>query len=221
MKNEVVDFGIRCCEHVSRVTALTELENVKLITNVQWDVSGFIGTYKDKLILTFQGSDSNIDWSKVNFKFWKKIIPYDNTNPKIKVHAGFINAYKSVRNEILQSFLSSNKKELWCFGHSLGGAMATLASLDIQYNFPGVLIKVVTFGCPRVGNKYFANSYSHRVPDNTRIINGNDPVTRLPPPLCNYRHIGKYVHVGEKRHWWIFWKVGDHNLLKYKSNIQE
>lgn len=219
MEKEIIEFGIKCCEHVSKVTALTELENIRLISNAEWDVAGFIATQGNKIIITFQGSNSSIDWTKVNFKFWKKIIPYNNTNPKIKVHAGFISAYKSVRDEVLKLVSAYDKPEIWCFGHSLGAAMATLVALDVQYNFPGKTIKAVVSGSPRVGSKRFSESYNRRVPDTIRIVNGNDPVTRLPPPLFNYRHIGKYLHIGSKRHWWVFWKVDDHNLLKYKSNV--
>jgi len=186
---------------------------------VAWDTEGFIGMYDEKVILTFKGSDSDIDWWKVNFRFWKKIIPYDNVNPQILVHAGFINAYKSVRDELLKYVRESGAKEIWCFGHSLGGAMATLASVDFQYNFPGVQVKVVTFGSPRVGNSQFEKSFRHRVPDYIRIVNSNDLVPRLPPQLFNYSHVGEYLHVGSTYRWWKFWGVSDHDLGKYKANI--
>jgi len=206
---------------VNQVTSLGEISNPQLFANAEWDTEGFLGVYKDKLIVTFQGSDSSIDWGKVNFRLWKKVIPYNNVNPKILVHAGFINAYKSVREFLLIRVKESGLKEVWCFGHSLGGAMATLASVDFQYNFPGLAVKVVTFGSPRVGNKAFQTSYMHRVPENIRVVNGNDPVTRLPPKPFGYEHVGECLHVGDKFRWWKFWGARDHNLNKYKDNIQQ
>lgn len=217
----IIDLALRCCENVSRVTSLGEISGPQLFSNVEWDTEGFVGTYGDKLIVTFQGSNSSIDWKKVNFRFWKKIIPYNNVNPKILVHAGFINAYKSVRDFLLTQVKESGLKEVWCFGHSLGGAMATLASVDFQYNFPGLVVKVVTFGSPRIGNKAFQASYTHRVPENARVVNGNDLVTRLPPKMFNYEHVGECLHVGDKYRWWKFWGSADHDLGKYKDNIQK
>ena len=44
-----------------------------------------------------------------------------------------------------------------------------------------------TFGSPRVGNAAF----SRTVPRNSyRFVNNNDIVTRLPPPIAGYEHVG-------------------------------
>ena len=51
--------------------------------------------------------------------------------------------------------------KVMCTGHSLGGAVATLAAHDIV-TFCGVAperISCYTFGCPRVGNHAFAAEY--------------------------------------------------------------
>ena len=51
--------------------------------------------------------------------------------------------------------------EFYITGHSLGGAVSLLASLDILTNYydkiGSRLKRVYTYGCPRVGNQYFAN----------------------------------------------------------------
>lgn len=41
-------------------------------------------------------------------------------------------------------------------GHSLGGAIAEIDSLFFALNIPGVSIKTMTYGTPRVGNLEFA-----------------------------------------------------------------
>ena len=48
-------------------------------------------------------------------------------------------------------------------GHSLGGALATLAALDIKRKLPGLKLRVYTFGSPRTGNHAFAAEYIHQV----------------------------------------------------------
>lgn len=47
-------------------------------------------------------------------------------------------------------------------GHSLGGAQATLAALDIvhELQIPREHLCVYTFGAPRVGNHMFATLYN-------------------------------------------------------------
>ena len=58
-------------------------------------------------------------------------------------------------------------------GHSLGGALATLAAYDIrrELNVPRCSIVCYTFGAPRVGNYTFAHDYNQMVPNTWNIIN--------------------------------------------------
>lgn len=44
----------------------------------------------------------------------------------------------------------------YVIGHSMGGALAHLAALDIRSRFGGADLHVFTFGAPRVGNAVFA-----------------------------------------------------------------
>jgi hypothetical protein len=52
--------------------------------------------------------------------------------------------------------------QVYCTGHSLGGAVASLAAFDIarECKISPQRIKLYTFGCPRLGNRSFANEYS-------------------------------------------------------------
>ena len=62
-------------------------------------------------------------------------------------------------------------------GHSLGGALATLAAYDIQQALvkqgqqQQVEVVCYSFGAPRTGNHAFARDYNHMVPDTWSIIN--------------------------------------------------
>jgi len=71
--------------------------------------------------------------------------------------------------------------------HSLGGALAILASADIKLHF-GKVNYVYTFGQPRVGNSQFAAFYDNLVPQTFRIINYADLVVHLPPAKFGFRH---------------------------------
>ncbi len=61
-------------------------------------------------------------------------------------------------------------------GHSLGGALATLAAYDIRKQLQEggrqcVEVVCYSFGAPRTGNHAFARDYNHVVPDTWSIIN--------------------------------------------------
>ncbi|MDR0293902.1 MAG: lipase family protein [Oscillospiraceae bacterium] len=170
-----------------------------MIDNPQSGVQYFLRRDGDTLWITFRGSDSPRDW-KTNLSVCKKGIPYDNTETKIRVHTGFLNAYKStcVRSLILAE-ITPDTHYIKISGHSLGAALAVLCAVDVQYNFPGRDIEVFLFGCPRVGNRAFALSYNKRVDKTVRVENGNDIVTKVPPALWGYRHVGARLHVGAPR----------------------
>ena len=61
-------------------------------------------------------------------------------------------------------------------GHSLGGALATLAAYDIRQELvrrgqQEAQVVCYSFGAPRCGNHAFARDYNHLVPDTWSIIN--------------------------------------------------
>lgn len=61
-------------------------------------------------------------------------------------------------------------------GHSLGGAVATLAAYDIQNSLANDIssnVEVIcySFAAPRTGNHAFAREYNAKVPDTWSVIN--------------------------------------------------
>ena len=189
-----------------------------MVDNPRSGVQYFLRRHDDTLRITFRGSDSPVDW-KTNLSFWKKTIPYDNTESKIRVHSGFLNAYKSpcVRDLVL-SETARGVHFIKITGHSLGAALAVLCAVDVQYNRPGADVEVVLFGCPRVGNKAFALSYNKRVNKTVRVENGNDVVTKAPPAIFGFRHVGAELHVGFPR-LPLFARANDHYPHKYYAGL--
>ena len=65
--------------------------------------------------------------------------------------------------------------QIYCTGHSLGGALATLAAYDISRAMEWVAkpVKVIcyTFGAPRIGNYAFAETYNKLVPETWNVVN--------------------------------------------------
>lgn len=189
-----------------------------MIDDTQSEVQCFLRRSGDVLWITFRGSDSSKDWL-TNLTFWKKTIPYDNTDTKIRVHTGFINAYKTpaVRENILAA-ITDGIHYIKISGHSQGAALSVLCAVDIQYNYPDRDIEVTLFGCPRVGNRAFMLSYNKRVDKTIRVENGNDIVTKVPFAFMGYRHVGAKIHVGALRHPFHF-SAHDHYQHEYYSRV--
>jgi hypothetical protein len=103
------------------------------------------------------------------------------TNDIGSVHQGFYLDWNTVALDIAKE----NTPLIIC-GHSLGGALATLAAMTFD---PVNVLEVVTFGCPRVGDAAFAAAYAPLVPQTTRLVFRDDPIPLLPFPQWGYRHV--------------------------------
>ncbi len=121
-----------------------------------------------------------------------------------RVHAGFLAHYNAVRDQALQALRRELKKHflpLQVTGHSLGGALAQLAALDIVTNLQDALhgsdVCLYTFGSPNVGNAAFANLVNSKVPNFWRVENDGDPVCII--PQCFYSAAGTKVTVDSDR----------------------
>lgn len=108
--------------------------------------------------------------------------PGDEAPPSDAASDGFILPYlRRIRSD----------QAVWFTGHSLGGALATLAAARFHRG-EAPAQGLVTFGSPRVGDAAFAATYP--VPA-VRFVNDNDVVTQVPWPLAmiDYRHVGTHV----------------------------
>ena len=189
-----------------------EDHNTEKSTDTQWTLK-----YIDNVIyIAFAGTDSLKDIC-MNVEIAKQIIPYDNTDSNIRVHSGFIKAYKSVRDQISHIVkailpICMQEPKIFISGHSLGGAIALLCAIDIQYNF-NIEPYTFTFGQPRVGNAEFAKSTVKRLFNYFRFVNGDDTVTMF--PKLGYYHCPKLVEIGNKSKWKLF-SFEDHKMNNYK-----
>ena len=102
-----------------------------------------------------------------------------------RVHAGFVNALDEVWAGISGALLDhkSAGRQLWLTGHSLGGALATLATARL-----GRIAGLYTYASPRVGDAEFAASLAYI--NTARFVHANDLVPRMPPRRLGYEHAG-------------------------------
>ncbi len=136
-----------------------------------------------------------------------------------KIHAGFNEAFNEVAIDI-QNTLDEERyshKPLFITGHSLGGALATVATK--KFHPKAGIAACYTFGAPRVGDDEWVCSIKSPI---YRIVNAADPVTMLPPGAFTVNalawgsglipHFGKgmrklllskfggYLHAGDMRY---------------------
>lgn len=177
-------------------------EKTTLCSDLCSDIPGT----KHTLVIAFRGSQQIQDWF-TDFNAWHTTFPYDNFASTIQVHKGFITAYKSIRYQI-QAIMAECKSSLdrvVVCGHSLGGALAQLCAVDIQYNY-GIYIECYPSGSPAVGNKAWAVSYNKRIPNTTRTYMRNDVVSTLPPKRFG-RRLGGYTQVKQP------WAIGPYDFF--------
>eukprot|EP00871_Galdieria_phlegrea_P000331 jgi/Galph1/1299/GphlegSOOS_G6073.1 len=88
---------------------------------------------------------------------------------------------------------------IYMTGHSLGGALATLAAGELAFRHRDWNIHMYNFGSPRVGNAEFANQYNQLVPHSFRIVNDTDIIARIPRSHnFEYFHVGRTVLINQK-----------------------
>ncbi len=107
------------------------------------------------------------------------------------VHRGFLGAFEEISDRLDAIVRAkSPRQRVWLTGHSLGGALATLAAAHLD---PSVIEGVITFGSPRVGDRAFVIS----LPESklTRYVHRDDWVATVPPTLLGYTHAGKLISV--------------------------
>ncbi|MBD2114127.1 MULTISPECIES: lipase family protein [Cyanophyceae] len=177
----------------------------------------------DRLYIVFRGSDKSIDWMN-NVQFRQQVYPYGDGNTEVKFHQGFMTAYFAVRKQLLDAMEKFVGQHVIVTGHSLGGALATIAALDIQYNLGGkrdLSFEVYTFGAPRVGNRAMVESYNGRIPNSYRFIYGWDIVTRIPRTWQGFDHVEKAIQLGSRWTWQVLSRrFSDHSIDGYIADLE-
>ncbi|RKT88539.1 triacylglycerol lipase [Saccharopolyspora antimicrobica] len=114
------------------------------------------------------------------------------------VHEGFSRALDSIYSQVrdaVQRFRDA-EQTLWFTGHSLGGALAMLASARMYFESPQLLPDgVYTFGQPRTCDRFLAGPYDDAFPSRVfRFVNNNDLVAQLPPEP--FHHVAAIRYFG-------------------------
>lgn len=138
--------------------------------------------------LAFRGSTNMENWL-TNFSAGLAGTQVGGLRECGMVHSGWQDAYLSLREEMLATIdasLASLGVEpigqaiiAWVTGHSLGGALATLAAYDLASS-RGYSVRCVLWASPRIGDAEFVAAFQSVVPRTARFVNKFDFVSRLP-----------------------------------------
>ncbi|WP_168121749.1 lipase family protein [Paenibacillus sp. HB172176] len=164
------------------------------------EVFGFIAESPEQIVVAFRGTRTFQD-NESDQDLYQ--VPYPFVEAAGKTHRGFTSIYASARDELLAqiSRLSADKR-LAIAGHSLGGALAVLAAVDIALNSDFESPVVYTYGSPRTGDPAFTERFNGIVPNSFRVANVHDIIPTLPdrvypPPFTlnglYYQHVKKKV----------------------------
>ncbi len=186
------------------------LDNVQIDLMDSDDIKFISGITKSKenkaVVVAFRGTDTfdnaltdaNSDMDDVNMdkqkcKVDKTVVDaYDYQESGCRVHSGFNKYYNKLQQKLKQrinTLLASDNsiKHIIFTGHSLGGAIATLAVPDVsrwleENGNTHIERSLITFGSPRVGNAQFAHyvDVEAKLKENFRVTYNKDPVTCVP-----------------------------------------
>ena len=136
-------------------------------------------------VLAFRGTQQVKDWL-TNLDAVTTPVTSSHGDTLGDVHKGFKQAYCAVHDRIGELLIGDEDLPLFITGHSLGGALATLATWYLRGDS---LAACYTFGAPRVGNAGLMDRFRTPI---YRIVNGVDPVPFVPPsdPAVSF---GKHV----------------------------
>lgn len=137
------------------------------------------------LFIVFRGSDSVCDLMN-NLNIVPR--PFKNAG---KIHAGYYDYYKAVESPLMAYVKKTAHRlqQIVVTGHSLGGACAVLASLEVTQYIANVTC--ITFGTPPMADESFLEVQSRLVPDTHRVFNIEDWAPKLPIP--GLHHVGKPI----------------------------
>jgi len=165
-------------------------------SDIEYGTQGF-SLVKDKILFfVFRGTNDTQD-AIVDLKCYRsQLLPEDK---KILVHTGFLQQFNSIKGSLEKTVEKYNGKidSIRCIGHSLGGALATLASGHLG-NIYNTKLPIVchTFGSPRVGNYAFTKWYSTYVSFTVRCVNFQDPIPQVPFSMF-YHHVSDALFISD------------------------
>jgi len=177
---------------------------------------GFALTSSTYNVIALRGTQSDFEWT-LDATIPQVPVPLvwysDGKFQFAKVHLGFLIFFAMLADQILAAAKQFNPA-LPCLvtGHSLGGALAVLASPALRLITSLQTVQMYSYAGPRVGDPAFVDAYNFWVPQSYRVVNLADLIPMLPPSQIFH---WQYGDVGQE---WSFLNqsgnvAGNHALI--------
>ncbi|MBE6649037.1 MAG: lipase family protein [Ruminococcaceae bacterium] len=166
----------------------------------------------------FQQSNGKTDWMN-NFDFPSKA--YKGMDIPWRCHRGFLKVWKSILPYVEKLLKTSSFESAVVVGYSHGAALSALCFEYVWYNYPDIRNNLYgfSFGSPRIF--YGKRNYSflkERFSKYINVINSDDIVTKVPPSILGYRHMGKLLYIGRDKK---FFSINAHRAESYRESLKE
>jgi hypothetical protein len=149
------------------------------------------------------------------------------TTNKHGIHSGYYkHAVECIHDYKLFDLMTSANvdKPIVLSGYSLGAASAMVVLHEFMKEHAALnkQIELVLFGCPRVGNRTFHDSFMSLCKDIPMVSfeNGNDIVCRMPSVWIGYRNVVPTTPLKAKYDG-IISSVFNHHIDRYVQNIKQ
>lgn len=165
---------------------------------------GLIFFHNDTAFIVFRSTERKLNDWMTNLNSRQTDCPYTEG----RVHRGFLEAFEAIvieEGENLPAFeevierLQNAKNGVWITGHSLGGALASIAAsylLNSNIRVSGIY----TFGAPRVGNDEYRDYLNKRLTYKYwRFMHKSDLVPDVPFPLSRLKWLPHLAVTGYSR----------------------
>lgn len=202
--------------YVTEIATLWKIDirhNFRFFNAHKRDTQAFIFRTDECMVLAFRGTQEIRDWTtNLDMKLRNFTIRRAGkttlSSYKGKVHTGFFLGWADIERDVLAQLMRwQNESQetgkplkplppLLITGHSLGGALATMAAASLHEN--GINVAgLYTFGQPRVGDLTFSRQLDKNLAGKVfRFVNNNDVVPHVPPPFSFQNPMRFYGHLG-------------------------
>ncbi|KAF4630999.1 hypothetical protein G7Y89_g7134 [Cudoniella acicularis] len=178
----MVGIEISCSNGVC--PSLTAVTNYAFLGYDQSEASGFVGIdATNKLIVVSYAGSANFDNYVADL-----LAPLESCSDLVsgcKMHQGFQYAWEDVQDTTMPAVKAAVAAyptySVIATGHSLGGAVATVAGAYLRA--AGIPTDIYSYGSPRIGNEAFVDFVDAQAGVNYRVTHYNDPIPRYPAKL--------------------------------------
>ncbi|MHA7841591.1 MAG: ankyrin repeat domain-containing protein [Gammaproteobacteria bacterium] len=153
---------------------------------------GMVASNANLTVVAFRGTKVTLNW------IWNlsAVIDLHDTGER---HLGFSESLNRLWSNLLPYIPQRAQTPIWITGHSLGGAISTLATDNLlKTGIDPQRLVLYTFAQPRVGTEAFQARFDKACINAHMIIAAGDPVPTVPPTSAGYRHSGSVRYLDKQ-----------------------